>query len=50
MTVDDVQAALDKVGKLGGTTAMPPMDVPDGPTIAFFTDPAGNVVGLMKGM
>ena len=50
VAVDDVQAALDKVGKLGGTTAMPPMDVPDGPTIAFFTDPAGNVVGLMKGM
>jgi predicted enzyme related to lactoylglutathione lyase len=29
---------------------MPPMDVPDGPTIAFFSDPAGNAVGLMKGM
>jgi len=50
VTVDDVQAALDKIGELGGTTAMPPMDVPNGPTIAFFTDPAGNAVGLMKGM
>jgi predicted enzyme related to lactoylglutathione lyase len=28
----------------------PPMDVPGGPTIAFFSDPAGNVIGLMKGM
>jgi hypothetical protein len=50
VSVPDVQAALDKVGELGGTTAMPPMDVPDGPQIAFFADPAGNIVGLMKAM
>lgn len=50
VAVDDVQAALDKIGRLGGTTTMPPMDVPNGPTIAFFVDPAGNTVGLMKGM
>ena len=48
--VADVQAALDKVGELGGKTVVPPMDVPDGPTIAFFSDPAGNLVGLMKAM
>jgi predicted enzyme related to lactoylglutathione lyase len=28
----------------------PPMDVPDGPTIAYFSDPAGNRIGLMKAM
>jgi uncharacterized protein len=50
VAVSDLQAALDKVGELGGTTVTPPMDVPDGPTIAFFTDPAGNRIGLMKGM
>ena len=50
VAVEDVQAALDKIGQLGGQTAMPPMDVPNGPTIAFFIDPAGNTVGLMKGM
>jgi uncharacterized protein len=50
VSVPDVQAALDKIGELGGKTIMPPMDVPDGPTIAFFSDPAGNSVGLMKGM
>jgi uncharacterized protein len=50
VAVPDVQAALDKVGALGGTTVTPPMDVPDGPTIAFFKDPAGNQIGLMKGM
>ena len=48
--VDDLQAALDKAGQLGGTTVMPPMDVPGGPSIAQFSDPEGNVVGLVKGM
>ena len=46
--VPDVDAALAKVGELGGTIVMPAMDVPDGPRIAFFSDPAGNQVGLMK--
>ena len=50
VAVPDVQEALDKVGKLGGATVTPPMDVPDGPTIAFFSDPAGNRIGLMKAM
>ena len=50
VTVDDVQGTLDKINQIGGKTAMPPMDVPNGPTIAFFVDPAGNTVGLMKGM
>ena len=50
ISVPDVQAALDEVGAHGGAMVTPPMDVPDGPTIAFFTDPAGNRVGLMKAM
>ena len=50
VAVADVQGALDKIGKLGGSTVMPPMDVPDGPTIALFADPAGNLIGLMKPM
>jgi uncharacterized protein len=50
VAVPDVQEALDKVGKAGGATVTPPMDVPNGPTIAFFTDPAGNRIGLMKAM
>ncbi|HEX9625267.1 MAG TPA: VOC family protein [Streptosporangiaceae bacterium] len=50
ISVPDVDAALAKVAELGGQTIMPPMDVPNGPTIAFFSDPAGNAVGLMKGM
>jgi uncharacterized protein len=47
--VDDLAAALEKAEKLGGKTAMPPMDIPDGPSIAQFTDPAGNLIGLLKG-
>ena len=47
--VPDLQAALDKAEKLGGKTATPPMDVPGGPSIAHFTDPAGNMIGLVKG-
>jgi predicted enzyme related to lactoylglutathione lyase len=33
---------------MGGATVMPPMDVPDGPTIAQLSDPEGNVIGLVK--
>lgn len=50
VAVDDLQAALDKAEQLGGTTVMPPMDVPGGPSIAQFTDPEGNRIGLVKGM
>jgi hypothetical protein len=48
VAVDDLQAALDKAEKLGGKTVNPPMEVPDGPTIAHFTDPEGNFIGLLK--
>jgi predicted enzyme related to lactoylglutathione lyase len=34
--------------KLGGKTIMPVSEVPGGPTIAMFTGPAGNRVGLVK--
>ena len=47
--VDDLQAALDRAESLGGKTVMPPMDVRGGPTIAQFTDPAGNLIGLALG-
>jgi len=50
VSVPDLQAALDKIGQLGGKTVTPPMDVPGGPTIAFFADPAGNRIGLMTAM
>jgi predicted enzyme related to lactoylglutathione lyase len=48
--VDDLQAALDKAAQLGGKTVMEPMDMPGGPSLAQFTDPEGNCIGLVKGM
>jgi predicted enzyme related to lactoylglutathione lyase len=47
VTVDDLQATLDKAKSLGGEIVMPPMDVPEGPKIAQFKDPDGNVIGIM---
>ena len=44
---DDIQASLDKAVELGGSVIMP---VTTGPmvTFAFFSDPEGNVIGLVK--
>ena len=47
--VDDLQATLDRVEKFGGKTILPPTEVPGGPQLAMFTDPAGNVTGLFLG-
>jgi uncharacterized protein len=46
--VDDLAAALEQIEAAGGRTIQPPMDVPDGPSIALFADPEGHVVGLVK--
>lgn len=47
--VEDLDAALTKAEKLGGKTILPPTQVPGGPTLAMFADPAGNVTGLLLG-
>jgi predicted enzyme related to lactoylglutathione lyase len=46
--VDDPQATLDAVGRLGGRTIQSPVAVPGGVTFALFADPEGHVVGLVK--
>ena len=46
--VDSLDKSLEQIGKLGGKTVMPPMDVPEGPRIAKFADPEGNVIGLVE--
>lgn len=46
--VPDLESALSKIESLGGSTVMEPSDVPDGPSIAMFTDPEGHLVGLVK--
>lgn len=48
--VPDLLAALDQAERLGGKTVMPPMEIPGaGVHLAQFTDPEGNIVGLIKG-
>ena len=49
--VDDLQAYLDKAVSLGGTQAMPPMDMEVNDSkfsIAGFIDPKGKFIGLFK--
>ena len=46
--VPDVEAALAKAEKLGGTRLMGPDKVPDGPEIGIFSDPEGHAVGVLK--
>ncbi len=45
--VDDVQAYLDKATSLGGKVLVPPVKIPTG-TFAWFADPEGNTIGLLK--
>ena len=46
---NDLQASLDKAESLGGTTLVPPSDIPGGiGQIAVFSDPSGNVIGLHR--
>jgi predicted enzyme related to lactoylglutathione lyase len=46
--VDDPQAYLDKITQAGGTVIMPVTTITEATTIAMFTDPAGNIGGLLK--
>ena len=48
--VDDLQAYLDKAVKMGGKVITPVTVIPDQVTFAQFSDPAGNIIGLMKNM
>jgi len=45
--VDDIEASLATLAKLGGKKLMGPDEVPGGPTIALFADPEGHVIGLV---
>ena len=48
--VPDVEAALAKAERLGGTRMMGPEKVMDTIEIGLFNDPEGHVIGLVKGM
>ncbi|WP_030918415.1 VOC family protein [Streptosporangium amethystogenes] len=46
--VDDVDTALERAEKLGGSRRLEPQSVPGMGRIAVFTDPDGNAVGLLS--
>ena len=47
--VDDLAKALKTIESRGGRTIMQPTDIPGGTlSIAMFTDPAGNLIGLVR--
>lgn len=48
VAVPDPQATLDKAESLGGKTTMPVMEIPNIVTLAQFSDPDGNLIGLVK--
>lgn len=45
--VPDLEFTLSRLERLSGVPVICPMDVPDGPSIAMFTDHDG-LVGLLK--
>ena len=48
--VPDVEAALAKAESSGGTRVMGPMEIMDGEIeLGQFTDPQGNLIGLVRG-
>ena len=48
MDVDDIDAALEKINALGGSTVLPRQDVGGMGWSAYFKDTEGNVVGLWQ--
>lgn len=45
--VDDLKSYLAKAESLGGKTLVPPVKIPTG-TFAWFSDPDGNIIGLLQ--
>ena len=46
--VPDVESALEKAERLGGTRVMGPDEVMKGLVIGLFTDPEGHTIGLVR--
>ena len=45
--VPNIEAALSRIGELGGSTLLPKQVLPDGDAIAIATDPMGRPFGIM---
>jgi predicted enzyme related to lactoylglutathione lyase len=50
VAVDNPQQYLDKVVSMGGKVLIPVTDIPGMVTYAMFSDPEGNMVGVVKDM
>lgn len=46
--VEDIDAALEKIGTLGGSTVLAKQAVMDMGFAAYFRDPEGNILGLWQ--
>jgi len=44
---DDIDATLAKAEKLGGKTVVPKTEIPGVGWFGFFSDPTGNMIGLL---
>lgn len=49
LQVPDIDGHLERIAEAGGTTVVPKTVIPDVVTFALFTDPAGNMLGLVEG-
>lgn len=45
--VDDIAATLTQIAEAGGKKVVGPVPLPDGKKFAWFSDPGGNMVGLI---
>ncbi len=46
--VEDIDATLEKIGELGGSTVIPKQEVMGMGWNAYFRDPEGNIIGLWQ--
>lgn len=47
VAVADLRSMLDRAGELGARTVVEPTDIPGVGQFAMFSDPDGNVIGLL---
>ncbi|HXB05624.1 MAG TPA: VOC family protein [Puia sp.] len=45
--VEDIDEMLKQIGEAGGKKVVGPVPLPDGKKFAWFSDPGGNMVGLI---
>jgi uncharacterized protein len=48
VSVPDIDAALAQITARGGKIVQPKTTVPNGPTLAHFSDPSGHRIGLLE--